>query len=142
MKLNNLLYALALVLCFTSCGTITKDQSFSAGRISLEMNMDDLVCLGETEISAEYNTVLGVFTKLERINGEAYNPGEPKKKLNIPGQKFTLNGTGMELAAYKLAEEFPQAVYFQIVYESTVKDRMFLGSVTKKTAKVRAYRLK
>lgn len=142
MKVHNLLYALAFIFCLTSCGTITKDQSFSAGRISLEMNMDDLICLGESEISAEYNTVLGIFNIIEKINGVAYDPGAPKKKLSIPGQYYNLTGVGMDLAAYKLAEEYPQAVYFQIVYESTVKDRMFLGSVTKKTAKVRAYRLK
>ena len=142
MKVHRLIYVLALVLCLTSCGTITKDQSFSAGRISLELNMDDLVCLGESEISAEYNTVLGIFNKIEKINEVPYNPGEPQKKLAIPGQYYNLTGIGMDLAAYKLAEQYPQAVYFQVVYESTTKDRMFLGSVTKKTAKVRAYRLK
>ena len=117
MKVHRLIYVLALVLCLTSCGTITKDQSFSAGRISLELNMDDLECIGESEISVEYNTVLGIFNKIEKINEVPYNPGEPKKKLTIPGQYYNLTGIGMDLAAYKLAEQYPLAVYFQVVYK-------------------------
>lgn len=142
IRIKTMAYALILMFGLASCGVITKDKSFSADRISLELNMDDLAFLGETEISVEYNTVLGVFTKLEKINGKNYDPGMPKKKLSLPVQGLIPNGVGIDMAAYKLKEQFPKADYYQVVSESTVKDRMFLGSVTQKTLRVKAYRFK
>ncbi|MBO7248406.1 MAG: hypothetical protein J6V02_08690 [Bacteroidaceae bacterium] len=142
MKLNKLLYTLIFVLSLTSCGSIITNNGFSLGRMSLELNMNDLEYLGETEISSEYNTILGLFTMIEKVNGEIYNPEYPVKKLNLQYQNIALTGAGMDLAAYKLVELFPDATYYKVVYESTIKDRMFLGSLTKKVIKVRAYKLK
>lgn len=141
MKLHNIIYLIAIALCTTSCGMLTKDKGFSVGKVSLEMSMNDLKCVGETEISVEYHTYLGLIKQIDKVNGETYLPGN-KKMLSIPQPGLNFEDKGMKLAAYKLVEQYPDAVYFQILYESQVSDRLFLGSTNKKTAKVRAYKLK
>lgn len=143
MKWNRLLGALLCALCMVSCGTVQTNKPFTIRdtRLRLEMTMDDLQYLGESEISVEYDTYLGVITKIQKINGETYNPMHTRM-LNIPAQGLSLTGVGMRQAAYKVLEDYPEATYFQVVFKRTDKERLFLGSVKKTTAKVRAYSLK
>lgn len=140
MKWNRILGGLLCALCMVSCGTVQTNKPFTVGDIRLEMNMDDLNYLGESEISVEYDTYLGFITKIQKVNGEVYNPLYTRK-LNIPTQGLALSSEGMDLAAYKVLEDYPQAVYFQVVFERTETQKLFLGSVKKTTAKVRAYSL-
>ena len=130
-------------MCMASCGTVQTNRPFSIRdtRLRLEMTMDDLQYLGESEISVEYNTYLGFINKIQRINGEEYNPMHTRK-LNIPTQGLSLTGVGMKQAAYKVLEDHPEATYFQVIFKRTDKEQLFLGSVKKATAKVRAYSLK
>lgn len=141
MKWNKILGGLLCALCMVSCGTVQTNKPFTVGDIRLEMSMDDLNYLGESEISVEYDTYLGFITRIQKVNGEEYNPLYTRK-LNIPTQGLALSSEGMDLAAYKVLEDFPQAVYFQVVFERTETQKLFLGSVKKTTAKVRAYSLK
>ena len=143
MKWNKFLGALLCVLCLASCGTVQTNTPFSIRdtRLRLKMTMDDLIYLGESEISVEYVTYLGVFSKIRKINGEAYNPWQTRK-LNIPTQGMALSGKGLDLAAYKVLEDYPDAVYFQVIFKRTETERLFLGSEKKITAKIRAYSLR
>ena len=141
MKWNKILGGLLCALCMVSCGTVQINKPFTVGDIRLEMSMDDLNYLGESEISVEYDTYLGFITRIQKVNGEEYNPLYTRK-LNIPTQGLALSSEGMDLAAYKVLEDFPQAVYFQVVFERTETQKLFLGSVKKTTTKVRAYSLK
>ena len=49
---------------------------------------------------------------------------------------------GPESACQMMLEDYPQATFFQVVFERTEKEQLFLGSVRKTTAKVRAYSFK
>lgn len=140
MKKYSVLILFVILLGFSSCGTLTKNNSFSA-KTELRMNMDDLVFLGESEISCEYDTYLGVIRSLNKVNGEQYVPGS-KVKLNIDYQGLKLNGKGMKMAAAKLLTDYPEGRYFQIVLEKSETDVMLLGSTTKRSAKVRVYKFK
>ena len=84
---------------------------------------------------------MGFISKIQKVNGEAYNPLYTRK-LNIPTQNLALTGKGLDLAAYKVLEDYPEATYFQVIFKSSEKERLFLGSTKKTTAKVRAYSLK
>jgi len=84
---------------------------------------------------------LGFITKIQKVNGETYDPFHTRK-LSIPTQSLSLRGKGLDLAAYKVLEDYPEATYFQVIFKTTEKERLFLGSVKKTTAKVRAYSLK
>ena len=72
MKWTKFLGGLLCVLCMASCGTVQRSNSFEIKntRLRLDMTMDDLNYLGESEISVEYDTYLGVFTKLQKVNGQ------------------------------------------------------------------------
>ncbi len=142
MKIFKLIAICAISLVATSCGSITKNRSYSFDEVRLNMNMNDLVYLGEAEISVEYSTYLfGAFKSVERVNGEMYNPTH-ETRLSIPSNSCNFTNGNLELAAYKLVETYPDAVYFQVVFETSKKDKLFLGSLNKEYAKVRAYKLK
>lgn len=140
MKILKYIALCAIALIATSCGTVTKNASFSYDSVRLEMSMNDLEYLGETEISIEYTSYLGIFKSIEKVNGEVYNPTH-KQILQLPGDG-KIKSKNLRLAAYKLTEMYPDAVYFQVVFEKTIKDKLFLGSTNKEYAKIRAYNLK
>lgn len=140
MKLLKIIPLFAILLSLTGCGTLTKSEPFSVST-KLEMNMNDLIFLGESEISCEYDTYLGFIRHINKVNGETYQPGD-KTKLNIHQRDLHFNSKGMKLASSKLLKDYPQARFFQIVLETKDTDVMFLGSTTKRVAKVRCYKFK
>lgn len=140
MKPYKIIPVIALIMCLCSCGMLSKSEPFTV-KTNLEMKMSDLVFLGESEISCEYDTYLGFIRQLSKVNGETYQPGD-KSKLTIHQRGLTFNSKGMKLASAKLLEEYPQACYFQIVLDTKTTDVLFLGSTTKRVARVRAYKFK
>lgn len=140
MKALKYLAMLAIAIIATSCGTVQKNRSYSFDEVRLEMGMDDLEYLGETEITVEYTKYLGFISSIQKVNGEKYNPTH-KHLLKLPGDNNIKSGK-LNLAAYKLVEQFPQAVYFQVVFETKDTEKLFLGSQNFERAKVRAYNLK
>lgn len=140
MKHIALIIVCAFCLLASSCGSISKNRSYSFDEVRLEMGMNDLDYLGESEISVEYTSYLGLFKSIEKVNGEVYDPVH-KKELTMPKSCRFRNGN-LDVAAYKLIEQYPDAVYFQIVFETKNVDKLFLGSLNKERAKVKAYKLK
>jgi hypothetical protein len=45
-------------------------------------------------------------------------------------------------AAYKVTEQFPEARYFQVVRQTSEKEKLFLGREWKRTALIRAYKIR
>lgn len=140
MKLLKYILMIAVAIAVTSCGTVSKNRSYSFNEVRLEMGMNDLQYLGEEEISVEYTQYLGVIKSVDKINGVAYNPVD-RKELTMP-RSCNFRNHMLDKAAYKLVEKFPEAVYFQIVFETKNVDKLFLGSTHKESARVRAYKLK
>lgn len=140
MKVLRLLFMCAIAIIATSCGTVSKSSPYKFDQVRLEMGMEDLEYLGETEISVEYTTYLGFINSIQKVNDVTYDPTH-KTKLNIPGNNLFAEGK-LSLAAYKLVEKYPNAVYFQVMFETKNTEKLFLGSNNKVTAKVRAYNLK
>ena len=128
MKLNRILGGLFCILCLVSCGTVQTNKPFAVGDVLLEMNMDDLNFLGESEISVEYDTYLGFITKIRKVNGELYDPLNTRK-LTIPTQGLALSSEGMDLAAYKVLEDYPQATFF---HQRFIIGKIFPTNATRK----------
>ena len=103
--------------------------------------MSDLQYLGESQISCEYNTYLGFIRSISKVNGQDYVPGNDVR-LSVKKGLLKFRTKGMNLAAQKLLEDYPEATYFQIVMDTKETDVMFLGSTTLRKAKVRAYKFK
>lgn len=135
------LFAICLIAFIaTSCGTTSKVSPYSFDQVRLEMNMNDLEYLGEAEVSVDYTTYLGLFSSIQKVNGETYDPTH-KTQLRLPGDNL-FHSSKLSMAAYKLVELYPEAVYFQVVFEKKDTEKLFLGSIKKEYAKVRAYNLK
>jgi hypothetical protein len=141
-KLKNSIIVLSLFLpafLLNSCGTVTKTStrnSFSPDKVELQLHMSDLQYLGETEVSVSYRTYLGLFTSIDRVNGEEYT------STNVKITKFNqsiLRDRKLDKAAYKVIEEYPTADYFQVVYKKKEIDRLFLGTEVTYTARIQAY---
>ncbi len=140
MKILKFIAVCAIALIVTSCGSVSKNKSYTFDQVRLEMGMNDLEYLGESDISVEYTSYLGLFKSIEKVNGEVYNPTH-KKKLSM-NKGFIFRNKNLDIAASKLIEQYPEAVYFQVVFETKDVDKLFLGSVNKEYAKVKAYKLK
>lgn len=138
--MTKILTLVALVLCFISCGTMQKSNPYKMSSTRMELNMDDFVFLGESEISCEYDTYFGFIHRLNTVNGGMFNPSE-KISLNVSTNNVALfRSKGMKYAAAKLLKKYPDAHYFQVVMDQKSTDVLFLGSTTKRVAKVRVYK--
>lgn len=140
MKIYKLLLIAVVATCFAACGTFKNSSPYTVGT-RLELSMNDLQFLGASEISCEYDTYLGIFKHLVKVNGNEYVPGNDVK-LRLPASLLSLNSKGMRVAAAKLLQEYPDAEYFQVVMDTKTTDVSFLGSSTKRTVKVRVYKFK
>ena len=140
MKVIKFLTMAVIAVCLASCGTYTKGNPYSVNT-EMRISMNDLVFLGEGEISCEYETYLGFIKQLTKVNGKEYIPGT-HTKLNVPGLGGILKSKGLTTAAYDLVKKYPSGEYFQVVYEQKSSDKLFLGTSVKSTAKIRVYKFK
>lgn len=129
------------ILFMTSCGSVTKSSVFRPDDVRLNIGMDDLEYLGETEISVSYSVYLGFISVTDKVNGEDYSYME-KKIARFDGPSGGVIRGKLKKAAYKAVEEFPDATYFLTVYSKAEINRLFLGREVTKVAKFRAYKLK
>ena len=141
---NKVLYISLILAMFTlsGCGTLTKSKMFAPNQVQLNLGMDDLEYLGEAKIDVTYRTYLGFIKVIDTVNNEAYDRTN-EKEVALYSQIGTYPlSADVNKAAYKLIEQFPDATYFQPVSLTKVKDRLFLGSINKVEAVVKAYKFK
>ena len=137
MKHLKFFYIIVATLLLSGCGTLTTDRTFSP--TVNRFYMSDLVYLGETEVEITYSTYLGIFKKIHTLNEKEYDSSN-KKRAFLDGQ--AIKSWGLNKAAYKALEEYPEGRYFQIVRRIKEKNRLFLGSEVKETAIIRVYKYK
>jgi len=135
---RNFICVLVLAACVSSC-SITRNRTYSPAVTQLNVHMDDLEYLGETEITVEYRTYLGFINVVDKINGELYDGKEIKTLVISNGNCSTSLVGKLDRASYKLAEEFPGADYFIVAGQSMTRDILFLGGHVTAKAKVKAY---
>ena len=140
MKIGKIIMMVVAVVCLTACGTTKSSSPYTVGS-RLEIRMSDLQYLGESNIECEYDTYLGFIRHIVSVNGEAYLPGNDVT-VNLPKSLLDFNSKAMNLAAAKLLKDYPEATYFMVVMDTKDTDVAFLGSSTRRTAKVRAYKFK
>ncbi|MCM1109308.1 MAG: hypothetical protein NC388_09740 [Clostridium sp.] len=136
MKYLKYLYLLSGVLLLAGCGTIKNEYTYGP-----EVNrfyMSDLVYLGETEIEVSYSSYFGLLKKIHTVNGKEYDSAQ--KQHVYLGEGFKTYG--LNKAAYKVLEQFPEGRYFKVVRRTKTKDRLFLGAETQVKALVRVYKYK
>ena len=132
---------MALVLGLASC-SVTRYKAYAPNTTQLSIQMDDLKYLGETTISVEYRTYLGMICVIDQLNNVAYDGAEVKEFPIINSGMTDKLLPNLNKASFKLIEEYPDADYFIVVNQSEERNQLFLGSSIKAKAKVKAYSLK
>ena len=147
--MRNILKLIVLTFILSSCA-VTNEHHISHGLDPdfsyVELNLDDIQYLGETEISYEYSKYLFIGTRVISINGEQPDNSE-KHFVNLPTSGLvqtllTFFEPNMKRALYKAYLEYPNANSFEITTTNVETHRMFLGRKIKKTATVKAYKYK
>ena len=137
--------AVAFVLMSAvSCGVITR-SSYKPTTSQLNIMMSDLEYLGETEISITYDTYLGIFSRIRKINGADFDPAVIQH-ASLPASQgaVILASLGRKLnrASYLVFEKFPEADYFIVTRQVSRKTVLILGKEVESKATVKAYRFK
>ena len=139
-KINYFLIMIGMVF-MSSCGTVTRTSVFRPDDIRLNVGMEDLEYLGETEVSVSYSVYLGFISITDKVNGEDYSYME-KKVTKFASPTGGIMSGKLKKAAYKAIEDYPEATYFMPVYTKKEVNRLFLGREVTKIAKIRAYKFK
>jgi len=147
MKKYIVLSIIGITLLCTSCtlGRFSHQTapatSFAPNIVKLELTMEQFEYLGETEISVKQRTYMGMFTKLDSINGLPKDIRNKKFTEFYGNKDIPVKGI-MKRAAYKVIEDFPDADYYIPVNHQMNTFRMFMGSYKTRTMKIKAYKLK
>ena len=141
MKLVKILVAsLAAAVLVSSCGVVNRSSSYQAAGSQLIIPIDQLVYLGDSEISVDYETNL-VFTHITAINGQDYDPAV--KNYGDLGGRFSQSLLPhLDRAACKVYEDYPEGQYFVVVRQQSSVQKLFLGKVVSAKAVVRVYKFK
>lgn len=133
------LLAAALIVSLSAC-SVTRYRPYSMDGTRLNVTMDDLEYLGETEISVDYRKYIGFISVIDAINGKVYDRVETKKLelSNVPEGLYRY----LDRASYKLVEDFPEADYYIVTMQKISRTRLFLGSDITVRARIKAYRFK
>lgn len=130
-----------MLLALSSCGTLSKTNAFRPDDVQLNINMSDLIYLGQTEVSVSYRTYLGFIRVIDQVNKESYNSFDVQKTSFDKCMSGLLHGP-IQKATYKAINDYPEATYFQPIYKTIHKNRLFLGNEVTTTAIIRAYKFK
>lgn len=141
---NKVLYISLVLAMFalSGCGTLTKSEMFTPGQVQLNLDMDDLEYLGESKIELTYRRYARFIKVIDTVNQEPYDRTNVKEVSLYSQLGIAALSPEINKAAYKLVEEFPDAAYFQPVSLTKTKERLFLGSLNKVEAVVKAYKFK
>lgn len=132
-------FAIVASLFMASCVTTKTTQQFPPFDPTLQINvgLNDMEYLGETEISVEQYVYLGFIRQTLAVNGEAFN--------NWKTNTTTLNGLkdiNLRKATSKVLEAYPDADFYRVVNKTTETNPMFLSKHVMYKGVVKAYRLK
>lgn len=142
MKYLKILIFCAFAAMSVSC-SITRNGSYAPVTSQLNLQMDDLEYLGETEISVEYRTYLGFIRVIDKVNGQKFDSGNRQLATMNAGTSNSPKVSGtLKKATYKVLEEFPEANYFIMVRTRRDISRLFLGSDKIDKAVIKAYAIK
>ena len=139
MKLFRYIAIAAVIILISSCSIVRK-TAYAPNWTQLNLSLEDLEYIGDTEISIEYSKYLGIFTKYEKVNGEIYNGLE--QTYTSPSRGLPLLTPKLRKASYVLYDRFPNADYFIVTGTTVNKTKLFLGSEIEAKARIRAYKFK
>jgi len=144
-----LLSGLLMTILISSCSTVTtrlaKTSSFAPDEVRLELTTEDIVFLGEEEVTVVFNRYLGFINHTMLINNnEVARRNSTIVDYSGKGNfsQFTVLTTRLRRAAYEVHVKYPDADFFIPTYVITEKNGMFMGSRFSQKMKIKAYKFK
>jgi hypothetical protein len=127
----------------TSCGSLKSYQKAPAAsmmpEVKLNVDLNEVEFLGETTITVNSRSYLGIFHRVDKVNGTIFDRRR-NTSVNLYGELDMRIPGDLKFAAEKVLTEFPDADFYAPgVYKEEV-NQMFLGRSTMQTMVVKAYK--
>ncbi|HYG02127.1 MAG TPA: hypothetical protein VD927_06745 [Chryseosolibacter sp.] len=134
------------VACLYGCSnyytaTERRTVSLTPDEVRLNINLSDFEYMGKTEISVRSRKYLGLFERIDSINNRPYNYRDIRL-VQLSGPRDLRLPANMQLAAYKVLDEFPDATYYIVSSSYAKVHRLFLGKWSLHTMEIQAYKYK
>lgn len=142
-----LLFPCCMVIYFvTSCGSINTSRSgntstFLPDIITFDLKLTDVELLGEMDISVNYSQYMGIFKIFELINNQEVS-ARTVNTMAMYGKKNLPLSPMLKRALFDVYIKYPAADFIIPVYVIEEQQKFFLGKKIKKSARIKAYKLK
>lgn len=141
------IFPLCLVLLlFSSCASINTFRSgnsstFLPDIIKFDLTAANVELLGEMDISVNYSQYLLFFKIFELINDQEVSTRTVNTMMMYGKRNLPLSPI-LNRALYDVYIKYPEADFIVPVYVIEEQQNLFLGKKIKKTARIKAYKLK
>jgi hypothetical protein len=135
-----------VLLLITSCASINTSRSgrsstFLPDMIKFDLTSADVQFLGEMDISVNYSQYLGFFKIFELINGQEVS-ARTVNTMSMYGRRNVPLSPVLDRALYDVYMKYPEADFTVPVYVIEEQQNLFMGKKIKKTARIKAYKIK
>jgi hypothetical protein len=144
---NKLIFPFCLViLLLTSCASINTSRSgntatFLPDLITFDLKVTDVELLGEMDISVNYSQYFGIFKIFELINGQEVS-ARTVNTMVMYGKRNLPVSPMLKRSLFDVYIKYPEADFIIPVYVIEEQHTFFLGKKIKKSARIKAYKLK
>jgi hypothetical protein len=138
--------ACLLILLVTSCASTNTSRSgryssFLPDMVRFDLTSTDVEFLGEMDISVNYSQYLGIIKIFELINNQEVS-ARTVNSMSMYGRRNVPLSPVLDRALYDVYIKYPNADFTVPVYVIEEQQNLFLGKKIKKTARIKAYKLK
>jgi hypothetical protein len=109
--------------------------------VKFDLTANDVQFLGEMDISVNYSQYLGFIKIFELINDQEVNQ-RVVNSMSMHGRRNIPLSPMLNRALYDVYLKYPDADFTIPVYVVEEQQNLFLGKKIKKTAKIKAYKIK
>jgi hypothetical protein len=134
------------MLLLSSCASnytfrSSRTSSFLPDMVKFDLTSSDVQFLGEMDISVNYSQYMGIIKIFELINEKEVS-ARTINTMAIYGNRNVPLSPTLNRALYDVYMKYPEADFTVPVYVIEEQKNMFLGKKIKKTARIKAYKIK
>jgi hypothetical protein len=136
-----LVFAILTSCVSTNTSRSSRTATFYPDIVNFDLSASDVELLGEMDISVKYSQYIGIIKIFELINDQEVS----KKNINSVttyGHKNIPLSPVLQRALYDVYIKYPDADFTIPTFVIEEQQNLFLGKKIKKTARIKAYKLK
>jgi hypothetical protein len=144
---NKIFIPVCMVLCIaTSCVSTNTSRSsrtatFFPYLLNFDLSASDVEFLGEMDISVKYSQYIGFIKIFELINDQEVSKKNINSVITYGNKNIPLSPV-LHRALYDVYIKYPDADFTVPTFVIEEQQNLFLGKKIKKTARIKAYKLK